>query len=71
MLKSFINDVMSRPVTWGGYWKLCGVLTVIYIIVYGVIAIAAFRDEITEWFDGVKERFGWKNRNEEFYGEEP
>ena len=71
MLKSIFNDMMSKPVTWGGYWKLCGLLSIIYLIVYGVIAIAAFRDEITEWLDGVRERFGRKNRNEEFNGEEP
>lgn len=71
MLKSFINDVMSKPVTWGGYWKLCGVCAVVCEIIYGAILIAMFRDEITEWFDRIKERFCRKNRNEEIYGEEP
>lgn len=43
----------EKPITWGGYLKLCGVAYVIYMIAGFVWYIASFKPA---WWSSVKEK---------------
>ena len=59
------NEIKNEPITWGGYAKLCGWSTVIYVLLYGIMVAAIniwyYADEISEWlgdtFDKLKSKF--------------
>lgn len=52
-----IGDFMEKPVTWGGYWKLCGVALIVSWI-GEIICFTIFRtdkfDKVLNFIDRVK-----------------
>lgn len=47
------QSIWSKPITWGGYAKLCGIATVIGAIVGAIEAIILYTDypsKIMDWF---------------------
>lgn len=56
----------EKPVTWGGYLKLCGIMTVISLIYSGIYMVAVFWpnwwEDTKDWF---KRHFGPKRKEEE------
>lgn len=48
-----IKRVMSKPITWGDYLKLCGVVWGIYAICAAVWGIQYYWDDITDKFKNL------------------
>lgn len=53
-MKQKFNELLDRPVTWKGYLKLAGVVSVVYAIGFAIWAIKLYWDDIKDWF---KEKF--------------
>ena len=56
---------LGKPITWGGYLKLCGIAWVLSIIVsictYGYIWYGGFKG----WMDSIVEKFQRNSKEEE------
>lgn len=48
-----IKRVMSKPITWGGYLKLCGVIWGIYAIVVAAWGIRYYWEDIMDKFKNL------------------
>ena len=55
MLTKFI-EWTRKPITWGGYLKLCGVGMLISVLTSLVWTIVIYWDGISEKIDGLKDR---------------
>ncbi len=55
MLKK-VTNFMSKPITWGGYFKLCGIMGALSVAVYGVMLVVYFWEDICDWFNGIIRR---------------
>lgn len=40
-----VKNYMDKPVTWGGYWKLCGIASAVSMLVTAAYYIALFRGD--------------------------
>lgn len=50
-----MKNFMSKPITWGGYLKLCGIVTVFGIVYYGIMAVVIYWDEFCAKVKKLKE----------------
>lgn len=44
-----MKNFLSKPITWGGYFKVAGICAVIGVIICAVQTAYLWRDELTEW----------------------
>lgn len=47
----------KKPITWGGYLKLCGITTLISMVITGISVVRIYWDEISGFFERKFERF--------------
>ena len=53
-----INEWSKKPITWGGYMKLCGVSCLISIIFYGGVMVYTYFDELKERVESIRKKIG-------------
>lgn len=61
-----MKNFMAKPVTWGGYFKLCGIVYLIVMIAYAGIIAAYFWNEIIEKVGAWKNKI-FKNHDKDTY----
>lgn len=57
MLKK-INEWSKKPITWGGYMKLCGVACLISAIFYSGVVVYTYFDELKERVESIGKKIG-------------
>lgn len=63
-MKKFSNW-LAKPITWGGYLKLCGVAMVFSIITSIATYFYIYYDGFKDWVDSIVEKFQRKSNEEE------
>lgn len=69
MLK--IKETMNKTMTWGGYWKFCGIVYAIAMVIYAASIIGMFHDEISAWLTEKVSRIQNRFKKEDYIQEEP
>lgn len=47
---------LDKPITWRSYFRLGGIITLVYLMVCGVWTAVTFGEEISEWIRNVAYR---------------
>ena len=47
------NSWLDVPITWRSYFRVYGVMTLLYMIVWGVIMAVSFWEQVSEWCGNV------------------
>lgn len=55
-MKKFV-DWMEKPMTYGGYAKLCGIAMAISAVVTGIYLLVYFADEVQRFFGKIENKF--------------
>ena len=50
-MKQKINELLDRPWTTRGYLKLTGIVCVVYAMLFGLLCLKVYWDEIKGWFN--------------------
>lgn len=59
-----MKDWMNKPMTWGSYWKLAGICSVIGLAITGVSYAVLFKDEIMRWVKNIGKKHYVSNKTE-------
>lgn len=53
-----INEWSKKPITWGGYAKLCGICWLISVLFYGGIIVYSYFDELKARVESIGKKIG-------------
>ena len=54
------KEIKDKPITWGGYGKLCGIIYVISLVITAIWCAAIWWNEIVDWVDETFHELTWR-----------